>query len=142
MLAACGNSVKVQAKDPGEAVSTPESSAVSVGAVTIGRKDLHRTHTVSSELVPFQEIDVYAKESGFVRDLKVDYGSHVKKDELMATLEIPELQLQLKEDDAAIKNAAAEVPHAQEEMNRMEAQQKVYQLQYDRLDAVALSKPG
>jgi RND family efflux transporter MFP subunit len=142
MLAACGNSVKAQAKDPGEAESTPKSSAVSVGVVKIGRKDLERTYTVSSELVPFQEIDVYAKESGFVKQLNVDYGSHVNKDELMATLEIPELELQLKEDDAAINNAAAQVPHAQEELNRVEAQQKVYQLQYDRLNAVAQSKPG
>jgi RND family efflux transporter MFP subunit len=142
MLAACGDFVKVQAKNPGEAAATPESSAVSVGVVKIGRKDLDRTYTVSSELVPFQEIDVYAKESGFVKQLNVDYGSRVKKDELMATLEIPELQLQLKEDDAAIKNAGAQVPHAQEELNRVEAQQKVYQLQYDRLNAVAQAKPG
>jgi hypothetical protein len=35
--------------------------------------------TVSSELVPFQEIDVYAKEAGYVKTLNVDYGSHVHK---------------------------------------------------------------
>ena len=64
-----------------------------------------RTLTVSSELVPFQEIDVFAKESGFVKELNVDYGSRVQKDQVLATLEIPELQLQVKEDDAAIKNA-------------------------------------
>ncbi len=87
-----------------------------------------RTLTVSSELVPFQEIDVYAKESGFVKDLNVDYGSRVQKDQVLATLEIPELQLQVKEDDAAIKNAEAQIPHAQEELNRVQAQHKVLQL--------------
>ena len=82
------------------------SSDVSVGVVKVGKKDLGRTLTLSSELVPFQEIDVYAKESGYVKELNVDYGSHVQKDQVLATLEIPELQLQLKQDDAAVKNAA------------------------------------
>jgi RND family efflux transporter MFP subunit len=98
--------------------------------------------TLSSELVPFQEIDVYAKESGYVKQLNVDYGTHVQADQVLATLEIPELQLQVKEDEAAIKNATAQIPHAQDELNRVEAQHNVLQLQYERLDNVAKSKPG
>jgi RND family efflux transporter MFP subunit len=138
ILASCSGSRNVQAKDPGE----PGSDGVSVGVVKVEKKNLERTLTVSSELVPFQQIDVYAKESGFVKDLNVDYGTHVQKDQVLATLEIPELQLQVKEDDAAVKNAAAQIPHAQDELNRMQAQQKVLQLQFDRLNGVAQSKPG
>jgi len=48
--------------------------------------------TLSSELVPFQEIEVYAKEAGYVKELSVDYGSHVRKGQIMAVLEVPELQ--------------------------------------------------
>ncbi len=142
VLVSCGGTGKVQAKDPGEAGANPGSDGVSVGVVKVIRKDVGRTLTVSSELVPFQEIDVFAKESGFVKDLNVDYGSRVQKDQVLATLEIPELQLQVKEDDAAVKNATAQIPHAQEELNRVQAQQKVLQLQYDRLNSVAQSKPG
>src|SRR6202453_3095911 len=142
VLASCGSAGKVQAKDPGEPGANPNPAGVSVGVVKVIRKNVGRTLTVSSELVPFQEIDVFAKESGFVKDLNVDYGSRVKKDQVLATLEIPELQLQVKEDDAAVKNAEAQIPHAQEELNRMQAQQKVFQLQYDRLNGVANSKPG
>src|SRR6202522_1065751 len=141
-LASCGGAGKVQAKDPGEPGANPNPAGVSVGVVKVIRKSVGRTLTVSSELVPFQEIDVFAKESGFVKDLNVDYGSRVKKDQVLATLEIPELQLQVKEDDAAVKNAEAQIPHAQEEVNRVQAQQKVFQLQYDRLNGVANSKPG
>src|ERR1700691_2694758 len=141
VLASCGGAEKVQAKDPGEAGASP-GSGVSVGVVKVIRKNLERTLTVSSELVPFQEIDVYAKESGFVKDLNVDYGTHVQKDQVLATLEIPELQLQVKEDDAAVKNVAAQIPHAQEELNRVEAQQNVLQLQYNRLNSVSQAKPG
>jgi RND family efflux transporter MFP subunit len=142
VLASCSGAGKVQAKDPGQPGVNPNPAGVSVGVVKVIRKNVGRTLTVSSELVPFQEIDVFAKESGFVKDLNVDYGSRVKKDQVLATLEIPELQLQVKEDDAAVKNAEAQIPHAQEEVKRVQAQQKVLQLQYDRLNGVSQSKPG
>jgi RND family efflux transporter MFP subunit len=135
ILASCGKTEKVEARDPG-------ATEVSVGVVKIGRKPLGRTLTVSSELVPFQEIDVFAKESGYIKALPVDYGTHVQKDQLIATLEIPELQSQLREDDAAIKNATEQITHAQNELSRVEAQHKVMQLQFDRLNSVAKSKPG
>src|SRR5580704_9490630 len=139
ILTSCSGSRNVQAKDPG---GEPGASGASVGVVKVIRKNVGRTLTVSSELVPFQEIDVYAKESGFVKELNVDYGSRVQKDQVLATLEIPELQLQVKEDDAAVKNATAQIPHAQEELNRVQAQQKVLQLQFDRLNGVSQAKPG
>jgi RND family efflux transporter MFP subunit len=137
-LLACGRADKVHAKNPGELAP----GGVSVGVMQVRRKPLGRTLTLSSELVPFQEIDVYAKEAGFVKELNVDYGSRVQANQVLATLEIPELQLQVKEDDAAVKNAAAQIPHAQDELNRVQAQQTVLQLQFDRLNGVAQAKPG
>jgi RND family efflux transporter MFP subunit len=113
-----------------------------VGVIKAGTKTLSRTLTQSSELVPFQEIDVYAKESGFVKQLNVDYGSRVQADQVLAILEIPELQSQLKQDDAAIKNASDQITHAENELSRVEAQHKVMQLQFDRLDGVFKSRPG
>ena len=99
---------------------------VVVGVTTVRRMPLERRLTLSSELVPFQEIDVYAKESGYVRQLKVDYGSRVKKDQLMAVLEIPELEAQLRQDDAAIHNTTEQViTHAGHELSRMKAQYNV-----------------
>ena len=60
----------------------------------------------------------------------------------MAVLEIPELQVQLDEDQAAIKDAAGEVARAQNELDREEAQQKVAHLEFTRLDQVAKTRPG
>ena len=139
-MASCGSTGKVQANNPGG--PGEGSSEISVGVVKIGRKTLGRALTLSSELVPFQEIDIYAKESGYVKQLNVDYGSRVQANQVLATLEIPELQLQLKQDDAAIKNASDQITYAQNLVSRAEAQHKVLQLQFDRLDGVAKSKPG
>ena len=120
----------------------PFTGGVVVGVTKVGRKTVGRQLTVSSELVPFQEIDVYAKESGFVRELNVDYGTRVKAGQVMAVLEIPELQLQVQQDDATIKNATDRVMRAQHQLTSMEAQHQVLHLQYDRLNGVAKTKAG
>ncbi len=137
-LTACGgNEAKVQAgANPGNA------GEVTVGVVAVKAMPLSRSLTLSSELVPFQEIDVYAKESGYVKQLLVDYGTRVKEGQLMAVLEIPELEQQLQQDDAAIKSAADQVTNAEHEVSRYDAQRNVLHLQADRLTNVAKSQPG
>jgi len=134
-LASCngGRNGVVQA----DAQQTP-----TVGVTPVLRKALDRHITLSSELVPFQEIDVYAKESGYVRKLNVDYGTRVKAGQVMAVLEIPELEAQLDEDKAQIKNGLDEVDRAQHDLTRYQAQYKALHLAYTRLNAVFEAKPG
>jgi RND family efflux transporter MFP subunit len=122
-----------------EASTTPD---VTVGTTKIIRRSLSRKLTLSSELVPFQEIDVYAKEAGYVKKLYVDYGTRVKAGQVMATLEIPELEAQLQEDQAEIKNASDVVVRAQHELKRYQAQYKVLHLEYTRINGVFESQPG
>jgi RND family efflux transporter MFP subunit len=122
--------------------SASTASSVTVGVARVSRKSLVKTLTLSSELVPFQEIDVYAKESGYVQKLLVDYGSRVKPGQLMAVLEIPELVDLLQEDEAAVKSAQNLVDHAVHELKRFEAQYKVADLESDRLTTVAEQRPG
>ncbi len=118
------------------------SPVVTVGVTHVTRQSLQRQITLSSELVPFQEIDVYAKESGFVKKLYVDYGSHVQAGQLMATLEIPELEAQLQEDEATITNASDQVSRADHQLKRYQAQSRVLHLEYARLNSVFASQPG
>src|SRR5579863_9085823 len=115
---------------------------VTVGVTKVVKKSLGRQITLSSELVPFQEIDVYAKESGYVRKLDVDYGTRVKAGQVIAVLEIPELEAQLQEDQAEIRNAANQVTRAQHELSRYQAQYNALHLQYTRLNSVFQSQPG
>ncbi len=119
-----------------------DSPSITVGVTRVTKKSLGRQITLSSELVPFQEIDVYAKESGYVKKLDVDYGSHVKTGQVMATLEIPELEAQLQVDDADIKNANNEVTRAEHELSRYQALYKALHLEYTRLNGVFESQPG
>ena len=45
-----------------------------------------------AELTGFQQVDLYAKVSSFVKLLKVDIGTKVKKGQLLIVLEAPENQ--------------------------------------------------
>ena len=136
-LVSCGHT------EAAKADATPQQDAAPTVAVTkVTRKPMARNLTISSELVPFQEIDIFAKESGYISKLYVDYGSHVAKGQLLAILEIPEMQALLEEDKASIKSASDQVTNAEHQLNRIEAQHKVLHLQYERLNGVAQSKPG
>lgn len=145
-LIACGTVLAALALSScnGDGAKTVEADAtsVTVGVTKVVKKSLSRELTISSELVPFQEIDVYAKESGYVKKLMVDYGTHVKSGQTMALLEIPELEAQLQQDQAEIKNAANQVTRAQHELQRDQAQYKALHLQYTRLNNVFQSQPG
>lgn len=134
LLASCSGeeNKRVQASGP----------TITVGVTKVVKKSLGRNITLSSELVPFQEIDVYAKESGYVKKLMVDYGAHVKAGQVMAILEIPELEAQLQVDEAEIKNATNQITRAQHELARYQAQYKALHLQYTRLKEVFESQPG
>jgi RND family efflux transporter MFP subunit len=123
-------------------VEADAQQPVTVGVTHVLNKTLSRQLTLSSELVPFQEIDVYAKESGYVQKLNVDYGTHVKAGQVMATLEIPELQAQLEQDQAEIKNAMNQVSRANNELKRYDAQYNALHLQYTRLNQVFQTQPG
>ena len=148
LVACCGSGaggmLSVLVADPGQPVPAPEPwkrSPPSESHQSPASRSC-RQITVSSELVPYQEIDVYAKESGYVKDLLVDYGTRVQKGQLMAVLEIPELEIQLKQDAAAIASATERVTHAQHEVDRLEAQHKPVHAQCRASGSVAKTRPG
>jgi RND family efflux transporter MFP subunit len=125
-----------------EKVEANAQQAVTVGVTSVVKKTVSWQITLSSELVPFQEIDVYAKESGYVQKLDVDYGTHVKAGQVMAVLEIPELQAQLQQDEAEIKNAMNQVSRSDHELQRYNAQYNALHLEYTRLNQVFETQPG
>jgi len=124
------------------AKTTAEQSEVEVGTTPVIERPIGQHLTVSSEFVPFQEIDVYAKEAGYVKQIFVDYGSHVRAGQLLAILEIPELEASLQVDEASIRAQSDEVTRADREVSRAKAQYNALHLQYDRLASVAKTQVG
>jgi RND family efflux transporter MFP subunit len=131
--AGCGGAQKAHADDP--------ANAPTVAVVKVTRGNLADNLEIASELQPFQEIEVYAKVSGYIRKLYVDWGTHVKQGQIMAVLEIPELQEQLNQDQAAMRRSEEEHLRASEELNRAESAYTVAHLTYTRLADVQRSRP-
>lgn len=50
---------------------------------------------IPGELIAFQQVDLYAKVSSFVKKLHVDVGSEVKEGQVLATMDAPEINSQL-----------------------------------------------
>ncbi len=69
--------------------SSPAPEVVSV--VSLERRDLTRTITLPGDIRPFQEAPVYAKVSGYLKEIMVDSVEWVKAGQTLARLEIPEM---------------------------------------------------
>ena len=89
---------------PNDASTLP---TVAVSKVT--RQDIFKQVTIPAEFRPYEEAMLNAKVSGYVSKMKVDFGDTVKAGQLMATLEVPELQDQL--DNARATEAKTEADY-------------------------------
>lgn len=96
-----------------EAEASRDSTTLSVPTVAVAkvdRENLYREVTIPAEFRPYEEVELHAKVSGYVDQMKVDFGDRVKAGELLATLEVPELQDELH--NAIAQEQKAEADHA------------------------------
>jgi RND family efflux transporter MFP subunit len=110
------------------------SSAPDAAVVPVTRQNIATTLDIASEFLPLQEVDIYAKVSGYIKDLYVDYGTHVREGQTMAVLEIPELKQQIEHDKAALAEAKGD-------LDRAKSAYSVAHVTYQRLAAVQKSRP-
>ena len=121
----------------------PESTDPPVVAVAKAtRTDLSSSVMLTAEFEPFQEIDVMAKVSGYIRGIKVDIGDRVKEGQLLATLEVPEMQDDLNRAAASIDEANAELAAARDELQRAQSAHDMAHLSYSRILDVSKREPG
>lgn len=87
--------------------------------VTLQRDTLETHLTIPGELVAYQQVDLYAKVSGFVKELKVDIGSKVKEGDILMTLEAPEISAQLSAAQSKLKSQDALFMASEANYNRL-----------------------
>lgn len=83
-----------------------------------------------------------AKVSGYVREIGVDVGDHVRPGQRLATLEIPEMRDDLVRSEATIAEAEAEVVAFRDEERRSQSAHQMAHLSYQRLAGVVKDRPG
>jgi RND family efflux transporter MFP subunit len=115
-----------------QSADPPESKVVPV--VRAVRENLQTDGTLQAEFIPYQDIMVHAKVSGYVSMIKVDIGDRVKQGDLLATLEIPELQ-------DNINKAKARLSATEDEIDEARANYTNLHQIYQRLADVAKAHP-
>jgi RND family efflux transporter MFP subunit len=133
--------VLIECGDGHKAAADDARNAPPAAVVKVARGNIADSLEIASEFQPFQEVDMYAKVSGYIQKLYVDYGTHVKQGQLLAVLEIPELQQQLQQDEASVRRSNQELTRAHEELNRSQSAYNVAHLTYTRLADVQKSRP-
>jgi RND family efflux transporter MFP subunit len=120
---------------PGSSQPANPTGPKTVAVVKAIRKTLATESTLQAEFIPYQDILVHAKVSGYVSMIRVDIGDRVKQGELLATLEVPELQDNINKAKAGVSATEQEVARAQADHDN---QHQIYQ----RLDDVAKAHPN
>jgi RND family efflux transporter MFP subunit len=97
-------------RSSGQATAPNDASILPTVAVSkVKRQNIFKQVTIPAEFRPYEEAMLNAKVSGYVSKMKVDFGDTVKAGQLMATLEVPELQDQL--DNALATEAKTEADY-------------------------------
>ena len=136
-LGACGHSEREAAAKRSDAEEAPP-----VAAANITVQDLSRRVVLTAEFIPFQEVEVMAKVAGYVKEMRVDAGDHVRQGQVLATIEIPEMQDDLTRAHATMDQAEAEVTGARDDIRRAESMHEIAHLSYQRLAGVVKERPG
>jgi RND family efflux transporter MFP subunit len=142
LSAACNSSQADVTRTAGATSASPATLSVEVTKVV--SKPLDTSAHLEGELTPYESVDLYARVSGFVADVRVDRGSHVRKGDLLATIVAPELHAQRAEAQAKLLGdkatfdrlrAASQTPGAVAE-NEVQTAQATVQADQARLDSL------
>jgi RND family efflux transporter MFP subunit len=136
LVSSCGSNKDVQAS----VSATSEIPTVAVAKVATA--DLSRDLILTAEFKPFQEVDVMAKVSGYVKEIRVDVGDRVREGALLATLEVPEMADDLRKSQAGVRHSQSEVARAQDEIARAKSAHDIAHLSYSRLFQASEKRPG
>lgn len=120
--------------------SAAEMPAATVTAVTRGT--ITHTLNLAGQFQPYQVVDVHAKVSGYIQHIYVDIGDIVRQGQVLAVLEVPELDAQLKGTVAEVAHSNDEVTRAGHDVLRAQAEHTALHADYLRLKQAAAAQPG
>jgi RND family efflux transporter MFP subunit len=122
--------------------NAPSQTIAIVPAARVARGSIASDLTLTGEFIPYQEIDVMAKEAGYIKSIRVDIGDRVHTGELLAELEIPEMQDEIAKSAAGAEAAEADIAAARGDLNRAKSAYDIADLSYKRILDVSKNEAG
>jgi len=107
LLSACHSEEKEKQEQSQEEQQEQAVETPSVQLVPVKKGKLSTEVTIPGELIPYQQVDLYAKVNSYVKKLLVDIGSEVHQGQLLVVLEAPEINSQLAGAESRVKQQEA-----------------------------------
>lgn len=92
---------------------------VPVQTVAVTSRPMAKDMVVNGTIIAKSQVNVLPKTSGRILELRVDEGDHVRKGEVIAVLETPELGWQLQQQKSGLISAEANRDQAEDNLERM-----------------------
>ena len=89
------NSNAEEKEHKAETEKAAETTPTSTEIFSLQKQDLSTAFHTPGELISYQQVDLYARETSFVKKLYADVGSEVKAGQLLISMEAPELNSRL-----------------------------------------------
>ncbi|HVS95495.1 MAG TPA: efflux RND transporter periplasmic adaptor subunit [Puia sp.] len=115
LLSACAG----HPKDASTAKSAEAPAQDTAQVFVLKTETVNKTVELPSELLPLLQTDLSAKVQGYVRDMKVDIGDRVRKGQLLAVIEAPEVKTQVGQSESALQAARAKYTASMDKYRRL-----------------------
>lgn len=126
-----------------QSTNTAQADATVVAPVAIAQaKPLANTFTVAGEFLPYQQVELHAKVAGYIKSIRADIGDHVRQGEVLATLDIPELNAQVQGADATVRQSTERISQSKSDVQRAQANYVAVHSANQRLQRAAKAQPG
>ena len=132
--------VSCRARGKNSEANAAEIPSAVIAPVTRGT--ITHTLNLAGQFQPYQVVDVHAKVSGYIRHIYVDIGDKVRQGEVLAVLEVPELDAQLKGTVSELAGSKDEITRAEHEVARAQSEHTALHADYTRLKQASAAQPG
>ena len=117
-LAACNEN------KPTVSTKKEEPKVDSVNVFILNKDSVQRTLSIPGELLPNESVQIRAKVPGYIRKINVDIGSIVKKGQVLALIDAPEIASRLQELNAKVSAANAHYQSSKDYYERISTASK------------------
>ncbi|MCA6109282.1 efflux RND transporter periplasmic adaptor subunit [Bradyrhizobium cenepequi] len=109
------------AASPSQVNSTKADGPPRVEVVRPRRATVAQHLQTNASLEAYEEADLFAKASGYLSDVRVDIGDHVKAGQVLAVIDVPEMKQELAEAEAQLESKKSSLESARRQIDHNKA---------------------
>ena len=109
------------AASPSPVNSTKADNSRRVEVVRPRRATVAQRLQTNATLEAFEETDIFANVSGYLSDVRVDIGDHVKAGQVLAVIDVPEMKQELAEAEAKLESQKSSLESASRQIDHDKA---------------------